>query len=154
MNGNFIKKKNSKVIKLEELNWKQVDELDRDKTIIFLPISPLEEHGPHLPVGTDFLTTKDAVILASSINPVVPSKTGKHAETWEIHQKYHEKNRQAGKPPGLVKLRMKYKDRYSDWWFLLLAEPDLMSDMADDAGWKLDEVLGPPEYYVGVLKKR
>jgi SAM-dependent methyltransferase len=100
------------------------------------------------------ITTKDAVILAGSINPVVPSKTGKHSGTWEIHQKYHEKNRQAGKPPGLIKLRMKYKDRVSDWWHLLLAEPELMSDIADNAGWKLDEVLGPPEYYVGVLKKR
>ena len=55
---------NSKIIKFEELNWKQIDNLDRDKTIIFLPISPLEEHGPHLPVGTDYLTTRDAVIEA------------------------------------------------------------------------------------------
>jgi creatinine amidohydrolase len=49
-----------KVIQLEELNWKQIDALDREKTIIFIPISPLEEHGPHLPVGTDLLTARDA----------------------------------------------------------------------------------------------
>jgi len=48
-----------KIIKLEELTWKKIDELDRNKTIFFLPISPLEEHGPHLPVGTDYLTIKD-----------------------------------------------------------------------------------------------
>jgi creatinine amidohydrolase len=64
MKDNSIENKNSKIIKLEELNWKQVDGLDRNKTIIFLPISPLEEHGPHLPIGTDFLTTKDAAIEA------------------------------------------------------------------------------------------
>jgi creatinine amidohydrolase len=62
-----IEIKNSKIIKLEELNWKQVDALDRDKTIIFLPISPLEEHGPHLPVGTDFFTTRDTVLEAIKI---------------------------------------------------------------------------------------
>ena len=56
MNDN---KSDSKIIKLEELSWKKIDELDRDKTIFFLPISPLEEHGPHLPVGTDLLTIKD-----------------------------------------------------------------------------------------------
>ena len=56
MNDN---KSESKIIKLEELSWKKIDELDRDKTIFFLPISPLEEHGPHLPVGTDLLTIKD-----------------------------------------------------------------------------------------------
>jgi len=49
-----------KVVQLEELTWKQIDALDREKTIIFIPISPLEEHGPHLPVGTDLLTARDA----------------------------------------------------------------------------------------------
>ena len=34
--------------------------MDRETTIIFIPISPLEEHGPHLPVGTDFFTSQDA----------------------------------------------------------------------------------------------
>jgi len=67
MTSSSREKKNSKIIKLEELNWKQIDILDRNKTIIFLPISPLEEHGPHLPVGTDFLTTKDALIEAIKI---------------------------------------------------------------------------------------
>jgi len=34
--------------------------LDKSKTIFFIPLSPLEEHGPHLPVGTDLITTRDA----------------------------------------------------------------------------------------------
>ena len=53
-------KQEMKVIQLEELNWKQIEDLDKEKTIFFIPISPLEEHGPHLPVGTDFLTARDA----------------------------------------------------------------------------------------------
>ena len=48
------------ITQLEELSWKQIDSFDKDKTIVFIPISPLEEHGPHLPVGTDFLIAKDA----------------------------------------------------------------------------------------------
>jgi creatinine amidohydrolase len=48
------------IIRFETLSWKQIDELDRMKTLFFLPISPLEEHGPHLPVGTDLLTAQDA----------------------------------------------------------------------------------------------
>ncbi|PJA26912.1 MAG: hypothetical protein CO189_08600 [candidate division Zixibacteria bacterium CG_4_9_14_3_um_filter_46_8] len=39
--------------RFERLNYRQVDSLRRDKTAIFIPISPLEEHGPHLPVGVD-----------------------------------------------------------------------------------------------------
>ena len=57
----------NRVVKFEELNWRQIQELDKNKTIFFLPISPLEEHGPHLPVGTDLLITKDAAIEAIKI---------------------------------------------------------------------------------------
>jgi creatinine amidohydrolase len=53
-----------KIMKFEELTWKQIDSLDRTSTIIFLPISPLEQHGPHLPVGTDLLTARDTATEA------------------------------------------------------------------------------------------
>jgi creatinine amidohydrolase len=55
---NNTQKSEQRIIKMEELSWKQIDALDREKTIFFLPISPLEEHGPHLPVGTDLLTVR------------------------------------------------------------------------------------------------
>jgi creatinine amidohydrolase len=53
-------KNETKIIQLEQLSWKQIDSLDRNKTMFFIPLSPLEEHGPHLPVGTDLLTAQDA----------------------------------------------------------------------------------------------
>ncbi len=73
---NNNKKKDTKIIKFEELSWKQIDALDRDKTIFFLSINPMEEHGPHLPVGTDYLTAKDAAVEAIKIlNEKKPSLT-------------------------------------------------------------------------------
>ncbi|MEW6281793.1 MAG: creatininase family protein [Candidatus Eremiobacterota bacterium] len=36
-----------------ELTWFELDALDRERTLVFLPISPLEQHGPHLPLGMD-----------------------------------------------------------------------------------------------------
>src|SRR6185295_8316231 len=38
---------------LEEMSTPAVDALDRDRTVVLLTVSPLEEHGPHLPVGVD-----------------------------------------------------------------------------------------------------
>lgn len=67
MKNKTVKKNNNKILKMEELNWKQIDAFDRDKTIFFLPISPLEEHGPHLPVGTDLFTCRDAAVEAIKI---------------------------------------------------------------------------------------
>ena len=55
------------MIKFEELNWKELDEFDREKTVFFLPISPMEEHGPHLPLGTDLFSARDAAIGAIEI---------------------------------------------------------------------------------------
>jgi creatinine amidohydrolase len=43
----------ARIYKLEELRWPQVDALDRERTMFILPTGMLEEHGPHLPIGSD-----------------------------------------------------------------------------------------------------
>jgi len=60
-------KDNNTIIHFEELNWKQIEDLDRKKTVFFQPISLLEEHGPHLPVGMDYLTSRDLAVEAIKI---------------------------------------------------------------------------------------
>jgi creatinine amidohydrolase len=37
------------------LNWKQVDALPRDATLLVLPTAAIEQHGYHLPLATDTL---------------------------------------------------------------------------------------------------
>ncbi len=44
-------------MKIEEMSWKELDNTSRD-TIIFISVSPLEAHGPHLPLSTDLLISK------------------------------------------------------------------------------------------------
>ena len=43
---------------LEELSTPALDALPRDRTVVILTVSPLEEHGPHLPVGVDAFTAR------------------------------------------------------------------------------------------------
>jgi creatinine amidohydrolase len=43
-----------RLLKLEELAFPDVQNLDRNKTIFVLRFSIMEEHGPHLPIGTDW----------------------------------------------------------------------------------------------------
>ena len=45
--------RDSRVYKLEEMAWPQIDALDREHTMFILPIGMIEEHGPHLPVASD-----------------------------------------------------------------------------------------------------
>ena len=41
------------IYRLEEMSTPALDALDRERTAVVLTVSPLEEHGPHLPVGVD-----------------------------------------------------------------------------------------------------
>lgn len=44
--------------RLEELSTRALDALDRARTVVMLTVSPLEEHGPHLPLGVDAFTAE------------------------------------------------------------------------------------------------
>lgn len=92
------------------------------------------------------MTTPDAIILAGSRDPTATNE--------QHHLDLHERNRQAGKPPGLVTLRLSYKGETTGWWNLLLASPELMDELANQAGWKLESIFGERKYFVGLLRKR
>ena len=92
------------------------------------------------------ITTPDGIILAGSRDPTATDQ--------KIHLELHERNRQAGRPAGFLTLRLRYKGEMTEWWNLLLAEPELMESLAEQAGWKLEKVFGERKYYVGLLKKR
>jgi len=47
-----------------DLTWKEVEELDRSRTILLLPVGSIEQHGPHLPLDTDTIT---ALYLAEKL---------------------------------------------------------------------------------------
>jgi creatinine amidohydrolase len=53
------------ILSLAELSWVELDSLDKDLTIVLLPLSPIEEHGPHLPIGTDIFGAQDIAALAA-----------------------------------------------------------------------------------------
>jgi creatinine amidohydrolase len=46
------------VHRLEEMSSPALDALDRARTVIVLTVSPLEEHGPHLPLGVDAIAAR------------------------------------------------------------------------------------------------
>ncbi len=46
------------VHRLEEMSSPALDALDRARTVIVLTVSPLETHGPHLPVGVDAIAAR------------------------------------------------------------------------------------------------
>ncbi len=53
-----------RILRLEELSSPFIQSLDKNKTVFFVAISPIEGHGPHLPLGVDYF---DAIYFADSI---------------------------------------------------------------------------------------
>ncbi len=54
--------------RLEEMSTRALDALDRTRTVIILAVSPLEEHGPHLPLGVDaFIARHFAQVIAERL---------------------------------------------------------------------------------------
>ena len=56
-----------------------------------------------------------------------------------IHLDYHRRNRERGRPPGLTRIRMKYRDLVDEWMDLWLLTPDELLEAAKTEGWALLE---------------
>ena len=62
------------VLHLAELSYTRLKALDRSNTVVMFTASPLEEHGPHLPVGTDLF---EAEFIARGLaDRIVDEKPG------------------------------------------------------------------------------
>jgi creatinine amidohydrolase len=92
------------VLKLEELTWPEVEALDRARTVIFVPISPIEEHGPHLPLGTDIYTCRALVeALAKQLETRCPGVTSVLAPVMPLGSGTVPYLGSIGAPPRLVR---------------------------------------------------
>lgn len=47
------------ILRMENMTWKEIKELNKDESVVIAALSPIEEHGPHLPLGTDYISAKD-----------------------------------------------------------------------------------------------
>ena len=65
------------IYRLEELPFTQLEALDRNRVVVLFTVSPLEEHGPHLPVGTDLFT-------ADSISQQVAKRIIEAKPDWTV----------------------------------------------------------------------
>jgi creatinine amidohydrolase len=68
---------------LENYSWKTAEQILREKKIVLIPVGSTEQHGPHLPLGTDFFTARalaeSAAKKANAIcTPVIPVGVSSH----------------------------------------------------------------------------
>lgn len=53
-------------MRYEELSVPDIEALDRDRTVLVLPLGSVEQHGQHMPLGTDTILARSVVEAAAA----------------------------------------------------------------------------------------
>ena len=72
-----------------------------------------------------------------------------------VHLGYHERNRNRGRMPGQLRLRVRYRDLIGPWFEYLIVSPEEMAEIVEGTGWEIRHLIqdeGTP--YVAVLERR
>ena len=92
------------------------------------------------------LTRDGARIVAESLDVYATDKPE--------HLAYHARNRQRGRLPGEIRLRVRYRDRIGDWFDYLMVSQEEMAEIVAGTGWRIAAVLERVGgQYVAVLEK-
>lgn len=104
------------------------------------------DRAPTVLGALDAVTASDAIILAESMDPRDTDD--------EFHLAYHERNRERGRLPGRVRIRVRYKRHATDWFDYLHVSPEEMREVVEPTAWTVTEVVdGEDAGFVGVLEK-
>jgi SAM-dependent methyltransferase len=92
------------------------------------------------------LTSPRARIIAESTDP--------HQTTVPEHLAYQERNRQRGRLPGQIRLRIRYRTYRTPWFDYLLVSEAEMEEILAGTGWQVAEYLDSPgPAYVAVIER-
>ncbi len=71
-----------------------------------------------------------------------------------VHVAYHERNRNRGRMPGQLRLRIRYRDLIGPWFEYLIVSPDEMAEIVEGTGWEIRHLIRDEgSFYVAVLEQ-
>ena len=85
-----------------------------------------------------------ALLIGEGIDPHQPSRPG--------HARYVEQNTARGRMPGQVRIRVRWESLATDWFDYLLMSLGELAELAEPAGWTIEEHYGEPPTHVAVLR--
>ncbi len=93
------------------------------------------------------LTKKNALIIAQSKNPYETNNKN--------HIKYQKSNKEKGKMPGQLKIRVRYQSMKNPWFEYLLASPAEMKKLLKNTGFYLIKIYkGRQGTYTAIIRKK
>jgi SAM-dependent methyltransferase len=91
------------------------------------------------------ITTERGRIVGTNHDP--------HATKDPIHRAYHRRNREAGRLPGQVRLRLRYRHLTSPWMNWLFLAPRELEQLLDGTGWYVGRLIQDGPRYAAVIDK-
>jgi SAM-dependent methyltransferase len=93
------------------------------------------------------MTTPGAVVVCESADVYRTSNPD--------HLEYHKWNRERGRMPGQVRIRVRYRKYIGRWFDYLLVSPDEMKEIALGTGWHVERIIKSRRspLYVGILRR-
>jgi 2-polyprenyl-3-methyl-5-hydroxy-6-metoxy-1,4-benzoquinol methylase len=95
----------------------------------------------------DRITSSDAQIIAGTRNP--------YKTDIPEHLEYHESNRQRGRMPGQIKMRVRYRKTVGEWFDYLFVSPEEMKEIVAGTNWQIEELMmesGEANYFAVISK--
>jgi hypothetical protein len=81
--------------------------------------------------------------LAAMARPgarLIAQGTDPYMTTDELHRGYHNRNRAAGRLPGQLRLRVRYRDLATEWFDYLLCTADELVEVVAPSDWRVVDV--------------
>jgi SAM-dependent methyltransferase len=92
------------------------------------------------------ITSPHANIIATASDPYKTSDP--------IHLAYQQRNRERGRMPGQLRLRIRYRQFRGDWFDYLFASPAEVRSIVAKTGWTVSAIVeSPGPGYVAILQK-
>jgi SAM-dependent methyltransferase len=91
--------------------------------------------------------------LAAPSARIIGQGTNPYATDDPVHLAYQQRNREAGRLPGQLRVRIRYRARATDWFDYLLCSPDELRTLTGGTGWHVEDVdETEPARYTAVLR--
>ncbi|MHC4665850.1 MAG: class I SAM-dependent methyltransferase [Planctomycetota bacterium] len=92
------------------------------------------------------ITSDDGQIIAESLNP--------YAARNHFHKQYQKFNRNRGRMPGQLRLRLRYAGYATPWFDYLFVSPTELKRIVENTGWQIAHFIhSDSPFYVAILEK-
>jgi hypothetical protein len=77
------------------------------------------------------MATPGAILAGTCLDPLQTADPA--------HLGHHERNRAAGRMPGQLRIRVRYRNLATDWWDYLFMSLEELGSLVEPTAWRIDE---------------